>query len=114
MKPSSWTVRLDAPRAPTRRFIGAFDAIKISLRDRRSLDRDFASGHFSFNSKAGQCQHCKGVGFEKIEMQFLVCLHSMPGATVAAIAQCWRSLSRKPQGGPSSKWSIADLWSHRG
>jgi excinuclease ABC subunit A len=28
-------------------------------------------GAFSFNSAQGQCQRCRGAGFEKIEMQFL-------------------------------------------
>ncbi|HCB98366.1 MAG TPA: hypothetical protein DEP78_08895, partial [Verrucomicrobiales bacterium] len=60
------------PRSNPAVYIGAFDAIRdLFARSEQALDRDFTSGHFSFNSKAGQCQHCKGVGFEKIEMQFL-------------------------------------------
>jgi excinuclease ABC subunit A len=36
-----------------------------------SKARGFKKGRFSFNTKAGRCQACKGLGYNKIEMQFL-------------------------------------------
>ncbi|MDD2764765.1 MAG: excinuclease ABC subunit UvrA [Opitutaceae bacterium] len=31
----------------------------------------FSAGSFSFNSGEGRCDHCQGLGYERIEMQFL-------------------------------------------
>src|SRR5262249_13131734 len=33
--------------------------------------RGLSASAFSFNSGVGQCERCRGAGFEKIEMQFL-------------------------------------------
>ena len=33
--------------------------------------RGLSASAFSFNSAQGQCERCRGAGFEKIEMQFL-------------------------------------------
>lgn len=101
------------PRSNPAVYIGAFDAIRdLFARSEQALDRDFTSGHFSFNSKAGQCQHCKGVGFEKIEMQFL-------SDVFIRCPEChgrrYRSVVlevtlREPTGGSQAReWSIADL-----
>lgn len=30
-----------------------------------------SAAHFSFNHRDGRCEHCEGLGFEKVEMQFL-------------------------------------------
>jgi excinuclease ABC subunit A len=53
-------------------YIGAFDDIReffaqSELAHRRGLN----ASAFSFNSSQGQCERCRGAGFEKIEMQFL-------------------------------------------
>jgi len=53
-------------------YIGAFDDIRevyaqSDLAKRRGLN----ASAFSFNSSQGQCERCRGAGFEKIEMQFL-------------------------------------------
>ncbi len=60
------------PRSNPAVYIGAFDDIRAvfaqsDLAKQRGLD----ASAFSFNSAQGQCQRCRGAGFEKIEMQFL-------------------------------------------
>ncbi len=40
-----------------------------SLKESRVLH--YTTGHFSFNSSLGQCDECKGKGYNEIEMQFL-------------------------------------------
>ena len=60
------------PRSNPAVYVGAFDAIRdLFSRTPAALEKGYKAGHFSFNSRSGQCQHCRGVGFEKIEMQFL-------------------------------------------
>lgn len=34
-------------------------------------ERGFTSSSFSFNSGDGRCDHCQGLGYERVEMQFL-------------------------------------------
>jgi excinuclease ABC subunit A len=36
-----------------------------------SQARGYKKGRFSFNTKAGRCPECKGLGYKRIEMQFL-------------------------------------------
>jgi len=60
------------PRSNPAVYIGAFDEIRelfaqIDLAKQRGLN----ASAFSFNSAQGQCERCRGAGFEKIEMQFL-------------------------------------------
>ncbi|HEY5913888.1 MAG TPA: excinuclease ABC subunit UvrA, partial [Verrucomicrobiae bacterium] len=60
------------PRSNPAVYIGAFDYLRelfaeSDLARRRGLN----ASAFSFNSSQGQCQRCRGAGFEKIEMQFL-------------------------------------------
>jgi len=60
------------PRSNPAVYIGAFDDIReffaqSELAKRRGLN----ASAFSFNSAQGQCERCRGAGFEKIEMQFL-------------------------------------------
>jgi excinuclease ABC subunit A len=60
------------PRSNPAVYIGAFDAIRdLFARTSEAREKAYKAGNFSFNSRTGQCQHCRGVGFEKIEMQFL-------------------------------------------
>ncbi|HWQ92491.1 MAG TPA: hypothetical protein VN673_12535, partial [Clostridia bacterium] len=60
------------PRSNPAVYSGAFDHIRSlfaesDLAKRRGLN----ASAFSFNSAQGQCERCRGAGFEKIEMQFL-------------------------------------------
>jgi len=60
------------PRSNPAVYIGAFDDIRdffaaSDVARRRGLN----ASAFSFNSGQGQCERCRGAGFEKIEMQFL-------------------------------------------
>jgi excinuclease ABC subunit A len=60
------------PRSTPAVYVGALD----DLRDLFALspmarEKGFTAGMFSFNSARGQCERCRGAGFEKIEMQFL-------------------------------------------
>jgi excinuclease ABC subunit A len=53
-------------------FFGVFSAIReifAGLKESRLLH--YTPGHFSFNSSRGRCEHCKGKGYNEIEMQFL-------------------------------------------
>ena len=60
-------------RAPIRRFISArlTKFASCSPEPRRAGQRGLNASAFSFNSAQGQCERCRGAGFEKIEMQFL-------------------------------------------
>jgi excinuclease ABC subunit A len=60
------------PRSNPAVYIGAFDAIRELFADSDlARQRGLSPSAFSFNSTQGQCERCRGAGFEKIEMQFL-------------------------------------------
>ena len=60
------------PRSTPAVYIGAFDAIReFFARTDSAKQRGLNASAFSFNSPQGQCERCRGAGFEKIEMQFL-------------------------------------------
>jgi len=60
------------PRSNPAVYIGAFDDIReLFARSDAARQRGLNASAFSFNSSQGQCQRCRGAGFEKIEMQFL-------------------------------------------
>ncbi len=60
------------PRSNPAVYIGAFDDLReLFAQTDLAQQRGLASSAFSFNSKQGQCERCRGAGFEKIEMQFL-------------------------------------------
>ena len=60
------------PRSNPVVYIGAFDDVReIFARSDLARQRGLNSSAFSFNSAVGQCERCRGAGFEKIEMQFL-------------------------------------------
>jgi excinuclease ABC subunit A len=60
------------PRSNPAVYIGAFDDIReVFAQSEIARQRGYAGSAFSFNSRAGQCERCRGAGFEKIEMQFL-------------------------------------------
>ncbi|PYK61455.1 MAG: hypothetical protein DME21_09110 [Verrucomicrobia bacterium] len=60
------------PRSNPAVYIGAFDDLReLFARTDAARQRGLSASAFSFNSGQGQCERCRGAGFEKIEMQFL-------------------------------------------
>jgi excinuclease ABC subunit A len=60
------------PRSNPAVYIGAFDDIReLFAASEAARQRGLNASAFSFNSAQGQCERCRGAGFEKIEMQFL-------------------------------------------
>jgi excinuclease ABC subunit A len=60
------------PRSNPAVYIGAFDHIReLFAQSEAARQRGLTAGAFSFNSAQGQCERCRGAGFEKVEMQFL-------------------------------------------
>jgi excinuclease ABC subunit A len=60
------------PRSNPAVYIGAFDDIReVFAQSEPAKRHGLNSSAFSFNSAQGQCERCRGAGFEKIEMQFL-------------------------------------------
>ena len=60
------------PRSNPAVYIGAFDHIReLFGQAELARQRGLKASSFSFNSIQGQCEACRGAGFEKIEMQFL-------------------------------------------
>jgi len=60
------------PRSNPVVYIGAFDDIReLFAQTDMAKQRGLSASAFSFNSSQGQCERCRGAGFEKIEMQFL-------------------------------------------
>jgi len=60
------------PRSNPAVYMGAFDAIReLFAQTDLAGQRGLKASAFSFNSREGQCERCRGAGFEKIEMQFL-------------------------------------------
>jgi excinuclease ABC subunit A len=60
------------PRSNPAVYIGAFDDIReLFAQSDPAKQRGLNASAFSFNSAQGQCERCRGAGFEKIEMQFL-------------------------------------------
>ncbi len=53
-------------------YSGAFDAIRQAFADTPlARHRGWAPGHVSFNTKAGQCPQCEGLGYIDIDVQYL-------------------------------------------
>ncbi|SPE62902.1 UvrABC system protein A [Verrucomicrobia bacterium] len=60
------------PRSNPAVYIGAFEDIReFFAQSEAARQRGLDASAFSFNSLHGQCERCRGAGFEKIEMQFL-------------------------------------------
>ena len=60
------------PRSTPATYIGAFDIIRniFSLLPEAKV-RGYTAGSFSFNTKGGRCETCKGAGRVKLEMSFM-------------------------------------------
>ncbi|RPG86433.1 MAG: excinuclease ABC subunit A [Coraliomargarita sp. TMED73] len=64
------------PRSTPATYIGAFDRIReiyATLPEARF--RGYTAGTFSFNTKGGRCETCKGAGRIKLEMNFMPDTH---------------------------------------
>jgi len=60
------------PRSNPAVFVNAWDQIrKIFGELPDSKAEGYTASSFSFNAGDGRCDHCKGLGYEKVEMQFL-------------------------------------------
>jgi excinuclease ABC subunit A len=60
------------PRSNPAVYTGAFEDIRaLYANTEAAQQRGLGASAFSFNSAQGQCERCRGAGFEKIEMQFL-------------------------------------------
>ena len=60
------------PRSNPAVYVGAFEDIReVFAQTEEARQRGLNASAFSFNSAQGQCERCRGAGFEKIEMQFL-------------------------------------------
>ncbi|MGB0581547.1 MAG: excinuclease ABC subunit A, partial [Limisphaerales bacterium] len=94
------------PRSNPAVYIGAFEDIReLYAQTDLAKERGLKSSSFSFNSQSGQCERCRGAGFEKIEMQFLS----------DVFVRCPACDGRRYQGHvlevriPVTDWSIADI-----
>ncbi|THF87915.1 excinuclease ABC subunit A [Deinococcus sp. KSM4-11] len=60
------------PRSNPATYTGVFTEIRdLFTRTPEARRRGYLAGRFSFNVKGGRCEHCKGDGVMKIEMNFL-------------------------------------------
>jgi excinuclease ABC subunit A len=60
------------PRSNPATYTGLFGSIReLFAGTQEARVRGYMPGRFSFNVKGGRCEHCKGDGILKIEMQFL-------------------------------------------
>jgi excinuclease ABC subunit A len=60
------------PRSTPATYIGAFDIIREIYAGLPEANmRGYTAGTFSFNTKGGRCEHCKGAGRVKLEMNFM-------------------------------------------
>ncbi len=64
------------PRSNPALYAGAWDGIrKLFGNTEGAVARGFTPSHYSFNSGEGRCETCQGLGYERVEMQFLSDIH---------------------------------------
>lgn len=57
-------------------YIKAFDDIRnLFAHQPLAKNRNYSSSHFSFNVDGGRCEHCRGDGEIRVEMQFMADVH---------------------------------------
>ena len=60
------------PRSNPALFCDAWDGIReLYARQPAAQEQGFSASSFSFNGGDGRCDHCQGLGYERVEMQFL-------------------------------------------
>lgn len=60
------------PRSNAALYVDAWDPIRrLFAGTAEAKAAGLTASHFSFNSGQGRCPHCEGLGYEKIEMQFM-------------------------------------------
>ncbi len=60
------------PRSNPALFSGAWDGIRtLFASTEAALQSGMTASSFSFNAGDGRCSHCKGLGHERVEMQFM-------------------------------------------
>jgi excinuclease ABC subunit A len=101
------------PRSNPAVYIGAFEDIRAFFaQDDAARQRGLSASAFSFNSAQGQCERCRGAGFEKIEMQFLsdvfVRCPDCNGRRYRPHILEVKVAGRTPSGA-TRNWSIADV-----
>lgn len=104
------------PRSNPAVYTGAFDALReLFASSPEARARGYGPATFSFNSARGQCERCRGAGFEKIEMQFLSdvyvrCPECRGTRYRAEVLQVKLAPPRPAQGASAAPiWSVADL-----
>jgi excinuclease ABC subunit A len=100
------------PRSNPAVYVGAFDDLReLFAQSPLARQRGMNASAFSFNSAQGQCERCRGAGFEKIEMQFLSDVFiRCPDCDGRRYRGHVLEIKLEPQGGGSSHaLSIADL-----
>jgi excinuclease ABC subunit A len=101
------------PRSNPVVYLGAFEDIReLFAQTSVAQQRGLTASAFSFNSSAGQCERCRGAGFEKIEMQFLSDIFiRCPDCQGRRYREHILEIRLESTGGPggqSRSWSIAD------
>ncbi len=60
------------PRSNPALYTEAWDLIReLYAQTPEAQESGFGPSSFSFNSGDGRCDHCQGLGYERVEMQFL-------------------------------------------
>ncbi|MEX0326742.1 MAG: excinuclease ABC subunit UvrA [Puniceicoccaceae bacterium] len=60
------------PRSNPALFVGAWDGIRKLFAETEAAQKaGLTASSFSFNAGNGRCPHCQGLGYERVEMQFM-------------------------------------------